>query len=153
MGLWGKFAVSSRATSSAYPLGRYRAAAGYSNDFSYTSHSHGWSTGPTPALTFHVVGLTLTSPQGATWSIAPIPSGLDSAEGGFETGLGWFGVKWNATGDDFFMEIETPEGTSGMVVIPSSNEVTVDGEPVISSFTEDSRREIELSGGTHVVIA
>ncbi|KAF9019279.1 glycoside hydrolase family 78 protein [Hymenopellis radicata] len=75
----------------------YRANVGYHNDFSYTSHAHGWSTGPTPALTFHVVGLTLTSPQGATWAIAPIPSGLDSAEGGFETGLGWFGVKWNVT--------------------------------------------------------
>ncbi|KAF5385994.1 hypothetical protein D9615_002248 [Tricholomella constricta] len=63
----------------------YRAAAGYDFDHSYTSHSHGWATGPTPALTFFVLGLKLTSPQGATWSIEPVLSGLEAAEGGFET--------------------------------------------------------------------
>lgn len=42
----------------------YRAASGYGGDYSYTSHAHGWSTGPTHALSTFVVGLQLLSPGG-----------------------------------------------------------------------------------------
>ncbi|EPQ59764.1 Six-hairpin glycosidase [Gloeophyllum trabeum ATCC 11539] len=105
----------------------YRAAAGYDYDDSYTSHAHGWSTGPTPALTFHVLGLQLTSPQGRTWSIAPITSGLKSAAGGFETGLGWFGVDWSIADDTLRVEVDTPEGTSGVVTLPGNGSVPLSG--------------------------
>ena len=73
---------------------RYRSYDGYNYDPSYTSHAHGWSSGPTSALTYYVLGLTVTSPQGRTWQVAPHLSGLEAAEGGFTTPLGWFGVKW-----------------------------------------------------------
>jgi hypothetical protein len=75
----------------------------------------------------------------------PILSGLQSAEGGLETGLGWFGVKWNVSEDNVLtVETSTPEGTSGTVTLPGSGDLTVDGEP-------GSGSNVELSGGSHVL--
>lgn len=118
-----------------------------SRDHSYTSHSHGWATGPTPALTFFVLGLTLTSPQGATWSVSPVLSGLKAAEGGFETGLGWFGVKWSLTDRVFTLNIDAPKGTRGTVRLPGSGGVQADGKPVVLS-----EGALVLSGGTHTLV-
>ncbi|KAH9943643.1 Six-hairpin glycosidase [Amylocystis lapponica] len=126
----------------------YRSYDGYDYDPSYTSHAHGWSTGPTSALTFYVLGLTVTAPQGRTWAVAPHLSGLSSAEGGFETPLGWFEVKWYATEDALTLFIEAPVGTSGVVRLPLSGEVTVDGE----SEMLDSRNSLRLEGESHVVV-
>jgi len=123
---------------------RYRSAVGYNFDHSYTSHSHGWSTGPTPALTFHVLGIGITSPKGQTWTVAPVLSGLESAEGGLETGLGWFGVKWNIKKNIVTIEISTPRVTSGTVTLPGTGEITVDDRL-------ESGGAIELRGGDHVL--
>ncbi|KAF9007092.1 Six-hairpin glycosidase-like protein [Cyathus striatus] len=84
----------------------YRYYQGYNDDPSYTSHAHGWSSGPTSALTSYILGLTVTSPQGGTWQVAP--------HGGFETALGWFGVKWTLEGNTLQLSIDTPKGTSGV---------------------------------------
>ncbi|KAF9462412.1 glycoside hydrolase family 78 protein [Collybia nuda] len=127
---------------------RYRSAAGYDFDHSYTSHSHGWATGPTPALTFFVLGLTLTSAQGATWSVAPVLSGLNAAEGGFETGLGWFGVKWSTREGTLTLSIETPQGTRGSVTMPGTGSVQVDGTTV---STSDTAFSVKLAGGHHTL--
>ncbi|KAF9073410.1 glycoside hydrolase family 78 protein [Rhodocollybia butyracea] len=75
----------------------YRSAAGADFDHSFTSNAHGWATGPTFSLIFYLVGLMVTSSQGATWSVAPVLSGLTAAQGGFETNLGWFGANWTFT--------------------------------------------------------
>ncbi|PBK74349.1 glycoside hydrolase family 78 protein [Armillaria solidipes] len=130
----------------------YRSAAGYNFDHAYTSHAHGWSTGPTSALTFFVLGLTLTGPQGSSWSVAPVLSGLQSAEGGFETSLGWFGVKWNVSStNDFTLVIEAPLGTVGTVRLPLSTDFTVDGESVSSASMSDGRPSFRLPGGIHTL--
>ena len=98
----------------------YRSYRGYNYDPAYTSHAHGWSSGPTSALTYYVLGLTVTSPQGATWQVAPHTSGLSAAEGGFTTPLGWFGAKWSKTSKGkFSLEIDVPEGTKGTVELPT----------------------------------
>lgn len=48
---------------------------------------------PTSALTFYVAGLTVISPQGKNWALAPHVGGpMNNTQGGFSTGLGWFGV-------------------------------------------------------------
>ncbi|KAG7449503.1 glycoside hydrolase family 78 protein [Guyanagaster necrorhizus] len=131
----------------------YRGATGYNFDHAFTSHSHGWSTGPTSALTFFVLGLTLTGPQGSSWSVAPVLSGLQSAEGGFETSLGWFGVKWNVSStNDFTLVIEAPLGTVGTVRPPSSADFTVDGESVSSTSMSDGHPAFRLEGGIHTLI-
>ena len=98
-------------------------------------------------MTFYVLGLTITSPQGLTWSVAPHVSGLPSAEGGFETALGWFGVKWVSTTKRFELNITTPAGTSGVVKLPLSGTVSLGGKP-----QDNVGEQISLVGGSHVLI-
>ncbi|SJL14854.1 related to alpha-L-rhamnosidase A [Armillaria ostoyae] len=127
----------------------YQSSRGYNYDPSYTSHAHGWSSGPTSALTFYILGLTVTSPRGATWSVNPhINGGLPGAEGGFETLLGWFGVKWVLQANQFFMEINTPEGTDGLVKLPRVGSVVVDEVAV----DVGANGEIMLNGGKHTLV-
>ncbi|KAJ7754100.1 glycoside hydrolase family 78 protein, partial [Mycena metata] len=124
----------------------YRAAAGYDFDHTYTSHAHGWATGPTPALSFYVLGIQLTTVQGATWSIAPVLSGLPSAEGGLETGLGFFGVKWQVEGQTLSLTLQTPAGTEGVVTLPGTGPLTVD-----KHVQSTSSSSVELKGGNHTI--
>lgn len=95
----------------------------------------------------------VTSPQGRTWSLQPHTAGLSSAEGGFETSLGWYGVQWaiqkSASGSLFSISIETPEGTSGTVRFPFQAAIsTLDGKAVGSSGKGDT---ISLTGGKHTI--
>ncbi|KAF8894897.1 Six-hairpin glycosidase [Gymnopilus junonius] len=130
----------------------YRYYRGYNDDAAYTSHSHGWSSGATPALTFYVLGLTVTSPQGKTWSVAPhVGGGLPGAQGSFETGLGTFSVQWTLKGEQFRLDINTPKVTTGLVTIPSSlrgKEYLLDG--VLHSAQES--QIIPLDGGKHSLV-
>lgn len=103
-------------------------------------------TGPTPALTFHLLGIQLTSAQGATWSIAPVLSGLPSAEGGLSTGLGFFGVKWAVDGDTLTLTVQVPAGTEGVVTLPGSGPLTVN-----KSRLQSSSNSVELKGGNHTI--
>ncbi|KAF7327050.1 Glycoside hydrolase family 78 protein [Mycena kentingensis (nom. inval.)] len=123
----------------------YRSAAGYNFDHSYTSHAHGWATGPTPAMTFHILGIQLTAPKGQSWSITPVLSGLPSAEGGIETELGAFIVKWRANNGSVDLSIETPKGTNGTIVLPGKGPVTMDG--VVQRGSSGAVEEV--SGGKH----
>ncbi|KIJ42129.1 glycoside hydrolase family 78 protein [Sphaerobolus stellatus SS14] len=130
----------------------YRSADGYNFDAAYTSHAHGWSTGATSALTFYVLGLTVTSPQGKTWQVAPHPGQLNAVEGGFTTGLGWFGVKWSVTSGNhtITLNLDIPEGTSGTVIIPGTN-----GRILSMDGTEINRSNgimENIPGGKHVVV-
>ncbi|KAI0742508.1 Six-hairpin glycosidase [Daedaleopsis nitida] len=129
----------------------YRSYRGYNYDPAYTSHAHGWSSGPTSALTYYVLGLTVTSPQGRTWQIAPHPSGLSAAEGGFTTPLGWFGVKWTVSKSGFTMDVDVPEGTSGVVKIPGSG--TAEGRVRVNGEVREMEtgQGVRLEGGKYVV--
>lgn len=106
----------------------------------------GWSTGPTSALTFYVLGLQVISDQGMVWSVAPSLSGLSAAEGGFETALGWFGVKWNVTNGSVTIEVSTPNGTNGTAVVPGSGAVEVDGQT-----QNGTDGVVQLDGGNHTL--
>jgi len=118
----------------------YRWSRGYGNDFSYVSHAHGWSSGPTSALTEFVLGLTVTARVGSAWSFAPQFGGLSFAEGGFMTGLGKFQARWDVAdesgaGVGYNASVSTPAGTAGTLVLPVVQQgikphVTVDGEEV-----------------------
>ncbi|KAJ9631871.1 hypothetical protein H2203_000271 [Taxawa tesnikishii (nom. ined.)] len=76
----------------------YRSSRGYSYDASYISHAHGWSSGPTSALTNYVLGLSVTDRAGSKWSLKPQFGDLTSVQGGFTTILGKFEAGWNVTG-------------------------------------------------------
>lgn len=79
-------------------------------------------------LTFYVLGLSATAPQGRQWAVKPHPSGLAAAEGGFTTALGWYGAKWTAEEMGMVLDVDTPVGTAGEVVLPLEGQVTIDGE-------------------------
>jgi len=121
----------------------YRSYRGYNYDPAYTSHAHGWSSGPTSALTYYVLGLQVTTPQGHTWSIAPHMAGLSAAEGGFTTPLGWFGTKWTASKKVFKLDIDVPQGTLGIITWPVSGRTTVEGKKVMVKKGDT----FEISGG------
>jgi hypothetical protein len=128
----------------------YRANRGYDFDTSYVSHSHGWSSAPTSALTTYILGISVTSRLGQTWKLAPQFGNLTSAEGAFITSLGTFSASWNLTaGGGFNLEFEMPVGTVGEVVLPQSNSsdtlVTVGGEKVDINFAA-------VKGGSRYVV-
>lgn len=130
----------------------YRSYRGYNYDPAYTSHAHGWSSGPTSALTYYVLGLQVTSPQGATWSFAPHTSGLSSAEGGFTTPLGWFGAKWTVLLQVgklqvFTAKLSVPKGTKGTVKVPVLGVVSVNGKSVLALESTDGNAALNLEGG------
>ena len=129
---------------------RYRAALGYNFDYSYTSHAHGWSTGPTSALTFYVLGLQITEPRGSSWTLAPHFSGLTEAEGGFTTSLGWFGAHWEIEGgQNVTVSVSAPLGTRGTIEIPGNVEsLHVDGEETVVQGGK-----LVVDGGNHTLFA
>lgn len=99
----------------------YRNYRGYAYDGSYVSHSHGWSSGPTSALTNYIVGLRVTERLGSEWELEPQFGDLTHAEGGFTTGLGKFSAKWNIEdgGRRYVLKWDVPVGTEGVVKIPA----------------------------------
>jgi hypothetical protein len=93
-----------------------------------------------------VLGIQLTTVLGATWSIAPVLSGLPSAEGGLETGLGFFGVKWTVSRQTLTLTLQTPAGTAGVVTLPGTGPMTVDKRTLPTSTNS-----VELKGGNHTI--
>lgn len=119
----------------------YRGNAGYRNDASYTSLSHGWSSGPTIALSHNVAGLEIVGWR--RWRFRPALAGLKSAKSGFVSPLGKFAVSWKAVGNtrrfDFLAEVTTAVDTKGTVELPWSCErVLLDGKQL---------RGAEIRGG------
>jgi hypothetical protein len=99
----------------------YRYERGYGRDPSYVSHSHGWSAGPTSALTNYIAGLSILGRAGYVWSVKPQFDVLRFAEAGFVTKLGKFSTKWtqNPSAKGYDVTINTPQGTTGIVSLPS----------------------------------
>lgn len=142
----------------------YRWSRGYGDDFSYVSHSHGWGSGPTSALTEFVLGLSITGPVGSTWRFAPQFGDLGFAEGGFTTGLGKFRAGW-ALGEDggYNATLSTPGGTVGTLVLPAVGQgeiptVVVDGRRVEARWHRKTGVVIDtviienVVGGGHSIV-
>lgn len=123
----------------------YRGNAGYKNDAAYTSLSHGWSSGPTIALSHKVAGLEIVGWR--TWKFRPMPGGLKKVDSGFDTPMGQFAVAWqvvDGTKQDFHFSanITTAANTIGSVDLPWICEtVRIDGREI--------DREPIPGGGTH----
>ncbi|KAE8167048.1 Six-hairpin glycosidase-like protein [Aspergillus tamarii] len=105
----------------------------YTND-ARVSHAHGWSTGPTAALSFFAAGLHLTGPAGATWRFAPQPGDLTSVDAGYTTGLGLFSTAFKRSKNGGYQELTfaTPQGTTGDVDLAGTEGtlVSADGERI-----------------------
>jgi hypothetical protein len=138
----------------------YRSEAGYGGDYSYTSHAHGWSTGPTHALSNYVLGLQLTSPGGGAWILAPQFGDLRSVEGGYTTPLGKFSAKWALDGTKGYnLEYDIPRDTTGILVLPTSStgppSVTIDGERYNGGLYDWSTKLVTIDsqpGGVHAIV-
>lgn len=106
------------------------------------SHAHGWSTGPTAALTFYTAGLQLTGPAGARWRFAPQPGDLREVDAGFETRLGVFSTTFRrrASSQAGFegLTLRTPNGTMGDVELAGTKG---------SLLSMDSQRVKLVDGG------
>ncbi|KAK6810557.1 hypothetical protein RU639_013638 [Aspergillus parasiticus] len=137
----------------------YRSDRGYSHDPSYVSHAHGWSAGPTNALTTYILGLSITSPRGLTWKIAPQFGDLKTVEGGFTTSLGKFQASWDKSPDGYTLQFSVPPGTKGNLTLPyvrSSEKpsITIDGNNIYKGvyYVDDTARITVSGGGRHRVV-
>lgn len=85
------------------------------------SHAHGWSTGPTTALTGGVLGIRFGEPAGKYWVVKPeLSKWLSFARGGTSTKLGKWEVKIKRLrGHDGrvgeTLQVNWPKGTTGRV--------------------------------------
>jgi hypothetical protein len=125
----------------------YRWDQGYNNDFSYTSHSHGWATGPVSALTNYVLGFSITDRAGLTWQLAPQVGDLTHVEGGFTTTLGQFWASWTEDANGGIqLNYSAPGGTNGNVIVPLKDDQS---SFVINGFTwkRDLKHIVEVRGG------
>ncbi|KIY53430.1 Six-hairpin glycosidase [Fistulina hepatica ATCC 64428] len=160
---WGYMLYSNITTRSTFMEGYtadgslgYRGNYGYDQDSSYTSLSHGWSTGVTAALTNYVLGLQLTAPAGTTFDVRPVLSGLTEAQGGFETALGWFGVHWAVSSDlddsVWTLNVTSPANTTGTVYLPAGTDasagVYLDGE----LYDARVSGQVTTGSGNHTVV-
>ena len=86
-----------------------------------TSLSHGWSTGPTPALSSYVLGIQPVTPGYRTWLVEPQPEGLRWAQGQVTTEAGGLASRWQlgANNGSFRLTVAAPPGTTGTVAVPS----------------------------------
>ncbi|GLI81735.1 hypothetical protein PoHVEF18_010124 [Penicillium ochrochloron] len=97
----------------------------YSND-ARVPHAHGWSTGPTSALSMYAAGIQLTGPTGAEWRIAPQPGNLSAINAGLSTSRGQFEVQFQRKNGKYeTFSVQTPSSTRGDVVLPGTSGILV----------------------------
>ncbi|EHK46727.1 glycoside hydrolase family 78 protein [Trichoderma atroviride IMI 206040] len=127
----------------------------------FTSMAHGWSTGVVPLLTGYVLGVKPQSPGFKTWSICPVVDGggLTWAKGQVPTPQGKIEVSWERedaqTGVVFTLNIETLDGSSGVVCVPTlgldNPTISMDGAPVnVSPDPTTGWASVDAAGGKHV---
>jgi hypothetical protein len=110
----------------------------------YTSLAHGWSTGPTGALTTDVLGISPTGPSGSTYQVVPHPGDLTHVEGTLTVAAGkTLHVSYDhSTAGDFSMQVDSSgnTGSTGVIAVPTYGQnhvVTINGATAWngSSFT------------------
>ncbi|WYZ38979.1 hypothetical protein EsH8_III_000893 [Colletotrichum jinshuiense] len=130
------------------------------------SHCHGWSSGPTSALTSEILGIKLLAPAGAEWTVRPhLTKWLGFARGGFATSSGIFEVKLTrvitstsstATNQQKrrrgqVIEITTPEFTNGTFEWGAySVKIDVEGGKTIAWVAWDGDDEDDNDDGDDV---
>lgn len=115
---WGYMLDAPQGTASTFWEG-YRTDGTSDYSGSYMSAAHGWSTGPTSALTFYLLGIA-PDPHGApTYRIAPHPGGVRYAEGQLTTPGGVVAVSWQDRGrDGFDLTVDAPAGAVEEIAVP-----------------------------------
>jgi hypothetical protein len=127
---WGYMLDSPLGTKSTFWEG-YLANGQFGYGGAYMSAAHGWSTGPTSALTFYVLGIRPTTATGG-YDIVPESGDLASAQGSLKTPLGDIKLAWqhDVRSRTFSAELEAPAAAIGQVEVPTygaRTSVTVNG--------------------------
>jgi len=88
---------------------------------SYMSLAHGWSTGPTSALTFSVVGISPAPGGEVAYTMIPHPGDLTHAEGAILIPSGTLKASWDhdAAKGAFTETISPPSGVLGTIGVPT----------------------------------
>ncbi|MEY9860518.1 hypothetical protein ABH935_006155 [Catenulispora sp. GAS73] len=101
----------------------------------FTSLAHGWSTGPTGALTTDVLGVSPTAPSGSAYQVVPHPGDLTHVEGLLTVASGkqiQVGYDHDTAGDfSLTVNSSTNTGSTGVIAVPTwgqSRTVTVNGQ-------------------------
>lgn len=109
---------------------------------SQTSLAHGWSSGPTSALSRYVLGVRPYAPGYKQWLVKPQVGGLTWAVGEAPTPYGAIAVKWGVSASGAIsMNVTVPSGTSGTIAVPFGGTVKMNGKVVTTaaSSTLDPR--------------
>jgi hypothetical protein len=85
-----------------------------------TSLAHGWSSGPTAALSAYVLGMRPVGPGWKTWLVAPQLGDLQFAQGSVGIPGGRLQVRWqvNPAAPSFELTVKAPRRKSGTVAVP-----------------------------------
>jgi hypothetical protein len=114
---------------------------------SFMSLAHGWSSGPTSALTFYVLG-TAPEIQVGQYRFVPHPGDLTSAEGRITLPQGQLNAAWSrdAAAGTYTASLTSPGGTTGRIGVPKLSggniSVSVNGEVVWSNGAFTARTGI-----------
>lgn len=92
---------------------------------SYVSLAHGWSTGPTSALTSYVLGLRSTGVGGTAWTWQPHLSGLRFAQGRLDLPTGTLTASWHTDADGLRAMVTAPRATDGTIAVPADDDADV----------------------------
>ncbi len=127
---WGYMLNSPLGTGSTFWEG-YLANGQFGYGGAYMSAAHGWSTGPTSALTFYVLGIRPTTVTGG-YDIRPEPGDLAHAQGSLRTPLGDIKLAWQHDLHDrsFTEQLDAPGTAVSAVEVPTfgaTTRVTVNG--------------------------
>jgi hypothetical protein len=118
---------------------------------SFMSLSHGWSSGPTSALTFNVLG-TAPETQVGQYRFVPHPGDLTSAEGRITLPQGPLNAGWSRdpAAGTYTARLTSPAGATGRIGVPkltgANISVSVNGAVVWSNNVFTPRPGI--SGGS-----
>lgn len=100
---------------------------------SYVSLAHAWATGPTPALTFSVLGLNPTGTGGRSFDFVPHTADLTFAQGRITTTVGAVNASWKVSNGTYTAQLKAPGRTVGRAGVPTFGAritVRVDGRLV-----------------------
>jgi hypothetical protein len=129
---WGYMLNAPQGTASTFWEG-YRSDGTSNYSGSYMSAAHGWSTGPTSALTFWLLGISPATDGATGCTVAPHPGGVGRAEGQLATPAGLIRVSWRDRGHgEFDLTVTAPGGAVADIAVPvpesGSYAVRVDGK-------------------------
>lgn len=115
---WGYMLNAPHGTASTFWEG-YRTDGSSDYSGSYMSAAHGWSTGPTSALTYFLLGIAPSPDGGTGYSVAPRPGGLRRAEGQLTMPAGVIRVSWKARPHGGFdLSLSAPAGVVDEIAVP-----------------------------------